>query len=201
MLRDAPTPPTARDLDSILPELSRKLDFQGSLIPGKQLVAEWPEQPDEEGFATADEYESAYDVFWPKHYDPKPWLIHDLKTDVERTLVDSMTWSINNKRYELTDADGQKRYVMFSRQDDEKEAIAEQESHHQSMVNEFSSDAAQFFAHNDIVSLYESNHQLDIDMNDSVAECYEGCFFDRTFSFVSDARLLMIWIGHLRWYG
>ena len=199
--RDTPSHPSASDLDCILPELSRKLDFQGFLIPGKQLATEWPEEPHEDDFATPGEFDAAYDAFWPKQFDPKPWLVDEKKVDVERTLLDSMKWSINNKRYELKDAQGQKRYVAFSHQDDEKRAIADQEAHHQSMVNKFASNAAQFFANDDSVSLFRSNHQLEIDIDDSVAECYEGCFFDRTLAFVSDARVLMVWIGHLRWYG
>ena len=202
MFRDNSMRPTARDLDCVLSELSRKLDFPGVLIPGEQFVAEWPEEPDEGDFATADEFDAAYDAFWPKIFDPKPWLIGDPKTDVERALADSMTWSINNKRYELSDAHGQrKRYVAYSHQDDEKRVIGEQELQHQSMVDEYSSTAARFFVNDDYVSLYRSNHQLNTDMDDAVAECYEGCFFDRTLAFVSDTRLLMVWIGHLRWYG
>ncbi len=92
-------------------------------------------------------------------------------------------------------------HVAFPHQPDEKRLIAEQERLHQSMVNEFALNASQLFADSDCVELYQSDHQLDTNVDGSIAECYEGCFYDRTIAFASNQRVLMIWIGHLRWYG
>ena len=188
-------------LDCTLENLSQKLDFQGVLIPGKQLVTEWPEGPYEEDFETVDEFEAAYDEWEPNIFDPKPWLVDETNNSVDQSLLDSMKWSISNKRYELTAEDGRKRYVAFSHQEDEKRDIVVQEAQHQSLVNEFALNASNYFAAKDSVSLFRSNHQLDIHIEGSTAECYEGCFFDRTLAFASRTRLLMVWIGHLRWYG
>ena len=106
-------------LDCTLENLSQKLDFQGVLIPGKQLVTEWPEGPCEEDFETVDEFEAAYDEWEPNIFDPKPWLVDETNNSVDQSLLDSMKWSISNKRYELTAEDGRKRYVAFSHQEDE----------------------------------------------------------------------------------
>ena len=200
-LHDFPKQLSAEDLDCTLKPLSKKLGFQGALIPGKKLVTEWPEGPCEEDFETADEFDAAYDEWEPNTLYPKPWLVDKTNNGVEQSLVESMKWSINNKRYELTDENGRKKNVAFSHLDDEKREIVAQEVQHQSMVNEFALNASNFFTGNDSVSLFRSNHQLDIHMEDSVAECYEGCFFDETLAFASRTRILMVWIGHLRWYG
>lgn len=201
--RGSAEPLSSDELDLVLYELSQKLDFEGSLIPGKQFVSEWPIEPEEEDFETLDEFErahEAYEELWPSLYDPKPWLMSGTDSNVERELLDAMTWSINNKSYELTNEAGEISYVAFSHQPDEARLIAEQEVRHQALVNEFALNASKLFA-GESVSLCRSNHQLDTDMDESIADCYEGCFFDRTLAFVSEAHVLMVWVGHLRWYG
>ena len=199
--RDSAGDATANELDIAQKQLNGKLDFIGSFIPGKKIVTNWPDELDEDDFETVESFDRAYDEFSLKRFAPKPWLSGDADINVKNELLNAMKWSINNKSYELTNHDGQIVHVAFSHQRDEKQYIRRQEQQHQFMVGKFASTASKCFADDNQVALYQSEHQLEMHEDDKVAECYEGCFYDRTIAFVSNSFVLMIWVGHLRYYG
>ena len=139
-----------RSLDS----LNKKLDFDGKLNSLEQVVDFWPTEPDEDDFETSDEFEKACEELWPGKFDTKPWLTNHFDSDVRHDVLEVMKWSINNKSYEIKDKDGKIIHVPFSHDPDEKNKIAEQEKQHQTLVNEFVSNASQLFSNDGPVSLH-----------------------------------------------
>jgi len=186
---------TAAELGSLVRKLPAIVS--APFFEPASVVNTWPFPPVESDFAAAEEYELAYEAFSPKFHEPKPWLGIEVKSTQIQTLVqDMLSWSINNKAYKITIASGDTHTAAFSRAQAEEDQIATQESQHQNLVEEFVASASRLFESLPFCMSYSSNHLFD-----NTDERADVCYFDRVTVFANEEHRLLIWAGHIRWYG
>lgn len=187
--------PTVDELNSMVRQLPKLVS--ASFFEPKGVVDAYPVPPNESDFDTGAEYDDAYDAFWPKYYDPKPWLIGEVDCrDIPELLSKRMGWNINNKRYRVTDKSGNSDLVAFSRDPAQQIQIETQEKQHQELVGRFLENATALFDMSNRCAMYSSDHLFD--NSDERADC---CYYDQTIILANPAHRLLVWTGRIRHYG
>jgi hypothetical protein len=186
----------------LIESLPSAVGFVGDFFKCADLPS-FPAEPDEEDFENDQDYEQACEFYFGHQFDPKPWLLTSTSSEeILEIARSSMKWTINNKTYLVAKGTPNERNVAFSRDSQEKAEIAKQEFHHQEHVEGFLRVIKSVVSGNQCW-LHETNHVLDIlnPPSENAAEAFEGCFFDRLLAITTQSCIVLIWIGHLRWYG
>lgn len=194
--------PSPNELDSLIRKLPQVVGFDGTFIECAELPTV-PGEPDEDDFETYEEYEESYDAYAEHQFDPKPWrLVSSDRKIVLDTICSAMRWTINNKLYVVNAKSVDERTVAFSHDPEENAQIVEQENEHQNHVKKYIDGISAIVAHGQCW-LHETNHLLDT-LNppaNNPASAFEGCFYDRVLAVTTETSIILLWIGHLRWYG
>lgn len=205
----------AAELDALVSCLPTKLRFDANFHRGKKIVIDPPPRPvesddfDYEDEAACQAFDAAVDAWcqeWWGDHAPTAWVGSSVAPpELSSLLLHEMQWTLNNKTYQVTKADGKRVPMCFSDDENETRQIAEQEQSHQLKVEEFVSQACELFS--DSYRSFVAENLLDYPLPD-----YENCndpdyddrfelFYDRTIALVSDRHAAVLWFGHQRYWG
>ena len=179
-------------------DLNEAVDFDAAVFrPAESIGEPWQQHPDDLDGASDEEKDQAF----LDYFDPKSWRNSAFQPS-PTSLRAVLQWSISNKKYELESPDGEIRYVAFSHEPAEKQLIEQQEKAHQLLVEEFVTSLAELFSTSKTSWSFETEHLLDPDSPPEEApQFYLACFYDRTIIFLNESFRVLLWVGHLRYYG
>ena len=150
--------------------------------------------PERDRFGNDDEWDEA--VFdWQTSV--KPWLCvrNGASPSLDEYLTQRLVWTSNSRRYTHSRPKsllGRFQTLRFN------PPQVQQDQNHDQLVVELANSVANIVGHD--ADVYETDHLLDIDSVDR-SEYEWDCFYDETIACVGASTIVLIWLGHSRYYG
>lgn len=188
------------ELDEAVSVLPSQFTFECRFFPAGSIddTRRTRQLPDEFDFESEEEFEQAMAPFEEAMYSPKPWapIPQSEFVPLDRYLAQHLTWTLNSRQYPAAQ---NSRWFSFFNTARTTASRSEYDSEHDSAVAAFVSDTFAVLGQN--VIGYETNHLLDVEFCREHFRWDWDCFYDETIACVNDSIIVLLWIGHTRFYG
>ena len=153
--------------------------------------------PVEERFADEDAYSEAVQQW---EWSMKPWSLVTTAshTSIAKHLTTRVQWGVNSRRYTYHQRGALTRILFPHHIPQWDPPKAQQDAHHDRLVRRFIENVVRVVGDN--AEFYDASHMLDLESVDRDSHDW-SCFFDETLACVGNSAIVMIWLGHIRYYG